>query len=285
MKRKHVSTPGLFSAAALLAMNFGCGKSEQPAATTSQEQPAAEGAVWHPTGDEGNITGKVVFKGAAPKFKAISMDADSVCAAKHSGPVYPQAVVANSNGTLSNVIVYVKSGLEGKTFQVPDQAVTLDQDGCMYKPHVVGIQARQQLKVITTDKTTHNIHPMPKVNREWNVSQPPGADPILQTFSRPEVSIPVKCNQHPWMRAYIHVLSHPFYAVTGEDGTYELKGLPPGKYEVEALQEQYGAMTQSVTVAAKQSVSSDFTYQSQQAYRPGSLKMMPALELACCGDK
>ena len=101
---------------------------------------------------------------------------------------------------------------------------------------------------------------MPKVNREWNVSQPPGADPIIQTFNRPEVSIPVKCNQHPWMRAYIHVLSHPFYAVTGDDGTYELKGLPPGKYEIEAVHEQYGAMTQPVTVAAKQTVSSDFTY-------------------------
>jgi hypothetical protein len=276
----------LSSAAVLLAMNFGCSKSEQPAATSNPEQPAAaEGAVWHPTGDEGSVTGKVSFKGEAPKFKAISMDADSVCAAKHSGPVYPQAVVVNSNGTLANVIVYVKRGLEGKTFKVPDEAVTLDQDGCMYKPHVVGIQARQQLKVITTDKTTHNIHPMPKVNREWNVSQPPGADPILQTFSRPEVSIPVKCNQHPWMRAYIHVLSHPFYAVTGADGSYELKGLPPGKYEIEAVQEQYGAMTQSVTVAPKQAVSSDFNYQAQQAYRPGSLRLMPAIEMACCGAK
>ncbi len=140
------------------------------------------------------------------------MDADAVCAAKHSKPVYPEVVVVNSNGTLRNVFVYVKSGLDGKAFAVPDQPMVLDQDGCLYKPHVVGIQARQNLKVVTSDKTTHNIHPMPKVNREWNVSQPPGADPIMKSFNRPEVGIPVKCNQHPWMRAYIHVLGHPFYA-------------------------------------------------------------------------
>lgn len=291
MERKHVSatcvrTLCLFSTAGFLAFNLGCGKSEQPAATSSQEQPAAaEGSVWQPTGEEGTITGKVSFQGQAPKFRAISMDADSVCAAKHSGPVYPEAVVTNGNGTLRNVFVYVKTGLEGKTFKVPDQPVTLDQDGCMYRPHVVGVQARQQLKVVTDDKTTHNIHPMPKVNREWNVSQPPGADPIIQTFSRPEVSIPVKCNQHPWMRAYIHVLSHPFYAVTGEDGTYALKGLPPGKYEIEAVHEQYGAMTQQVSVAPKQTAPIDFTYRAQQAYRPSSLQVMPALEIACCGEK
>lgn len=291
MKRKHVSatwfrTSCLFSTAALLAFNLGCSKSEQPTASSSPEQPAAaEGTAWQPTGDEGTIAGKVNFEGQAPKFKAISMDADAVCAAKHSGPVYPEAVVANSNGTLRNVFVYVKSGLEGKTFKTPDQPVVLDQNGCMYKPHVVGIQARQQFKVITSDKTTHNIHPMPKINREWNVSQPPGADPIIQTFSRPEVSIPVKCNQHPWMRAYINVLSHPFYAVTGEDGTYELKGLPPGKYEIEAVHEHYGAMDQQVTVAPKQSAPADFTYKAQQAYRPSSLQVMPALEIACCGEK
>ena len=107
----------------------------------------------------------------------------------------------------------------------------------MYKPHVVGIQARQQLKVVTSDKTTHNIHPLPKVNREWNVSQPPDADPIMQSFSRPEESIPVKCNQHPWMRAYIHVMSNPFYAVTGDDGSFKIEGLPAGEYELEAMHE------------------------------------------------
>lgn len=260
-----------------------CGGSKEPS-KTAEEKPAAEGQVWHPTGDEGTVTGKVAFQGQPPKFPAISMDADPVCAAKHSGKVYPEAVVVNDNGTLRNVFIYVKTGLEGKNMAVPDQPVELDQEGCLYVPHVLGIQAGQNLKVVTSDKTTHNIHPMPKVNRDWNISQPPGADPIIKTFTRPEESVPVKCNQHPWMRAYIHVMSHPFYAVTGKDGTYELKGVPPGTYEIEAVHEQYGGQSMKVTVPAKGSATADFSYKAEQAYRPSSLKTVPALALACCGE-
>lgn len=271
-------------AVAALIFALGCGQSQQPA-EVSEQQPAAEGAAWKPTGNEGSITGKVNFKGQAPTFRRISMDADAACAAKHSTPVYPESVVVNGNGSLRNVFVYVKTGLEGKTFAVPGDPAVLDQVGCMYKPHVVGIQARQNLKVVTQDNTTHNIHPLPKVNREWNVSQPPGADPILRSFSRPEATIPVKCNQHPWMRAYIHVVSHPFWSVSGEDGTFKLEGLPPGDYEIEAVHEEYGAQTQKVTVAPKATASLDFTYSADQAYHPSSLKMVPALVLPCCGGK
>lgn len=270
--------------AALVGLTLGCGPSERPSEVT--EQPAAtEGAVWQPTGNEGTISGKVNFQGQPPKYRPLSMDADAVCAAKHSGPVYPEVVVKNDNGTLRNVFVYVKSGLEGKNFAVPQQQVELDQEGCMYKPHVLGIQARQELKVVTSDNTTHNIHPLPKINREWNVSQPPGADPIIQAFSRPEVSIPVKCNQHPWMRAYIHVMSHPFYAVSDDQGAFELKGLPPGDYEIEAVHEEYGAMTQRVSVGPNASQSVEFAYTAGQAYHPSSLEMLPALVLPCCGEK
>jgi hypothetical protein len=262
----------------------GCGGGSDT--KTADKQPAAaEGGVYQPTGDEGSITGKVAFTGTAPKAKAILMDADSVCAAKHKEPVYPETVVANKNATLRNVFVYVKTGLEGKTFAVPTDPVTIDQDGCQYKPHVMGIRARQNLKVVTSDDTTHNIHPMPKVNREWNVSQPPKADPIIQSFSRAEVSVPVKCNQHPWMKAFINVVDNPFFAVTGDDGTFELKGLPPGTYEIEAIQEHYGAQTMKVTVAAKGAATADFTYKPDQAYLPSSLKLMPALVLHCCGEE
>jgi hypothetical protein len=271
------------AAVALTLVYTGCGGGGEKKA--EEASPAESAAVYQPTGDEGTIRGKVNFQGQPPKFRALSMDADAVCAKKHSGPVYPEAVVANSNGTLKNVLVYVKSGLEGKTFAVPGDAVTLDQDGCIYKPHVVGIQARQNLRVVSSDNTAHNIHPMPKVNREWNVSQSPGADPIIQSFSRPEVSIPVKCNQHPWMRAYIHVLSHPFYAVTDGEGNFEIKGVPPGKYEIEAVQEEYGAMTQAAELAAKGTVPVEFTYQAKQAYRPSSLEMMPAMVISCCGHE
>ena len=264
----------------LLALSVSCGGGgEQTKEGAPEAAPAEGGAVWKPTGQEGSVAGKVSFQGTAPKYRAISMDADSVCAAKHSGPVYPETVVANSNGTLKNVFVYVKTGLEGKNFEVPAQPVELDQKGCLYVPHVLGIQARQQLKVVTSDDTTHNIHPLPKVNREWNISQPPKADPILQTFSRPEETIPVKCNQHPWMRAYIHVTRHPFYAVSGDDGSFKIEGLPAGEYELEAVHEEFGAMTQKVTVAAGQAASADFSFNAKQAYRPSSLKMMPALVL------
>lgn len=275
MNRKRIVSTALFALAALVMAGCGGAKEETQ---TAEQAPAAEN-VWRPTGEEGSVTGKVNFQGKPPKFPPIQMDADAACAALHKTRVYPEAVVVNDNGTLRNVFVYVKSGLEGKTFQVSDEPVELDQKGCMYVPHVLGIQARQNLKVVTSDNTTHNIHPLPNVNPGWNVSQPPGADAIIKTFSRPEVSIPVKCNQHPWMRAYIHVLSHPFYAVSGSDGGFEIKGLPPGKYEIEAVHEQYGAMTQSVTVPAKGSAPVEFAYKSEQAYRPSSLETMPALVL------
>jgi hypothetical protein len=265
--------------ASLLALGFGCGGSKEEAKSGTEEKAASNENVWKPTGDEGSITGKVSFQGQPPKYPPLSMDADAVCASKHKSPVYPQAVVKNGNNTLRNVFVYVKTGLEGKTFAVPDQPVVLDQNGCMYVPHVIGIQARQNMKVVTSDNTTHNIHPMPNVNPGWNVSQPPGADPIVKAFPRPEVSIPVKCNQHPWMKAYIHVLNHPFFAVTNDDGTFEIKNLPPGNYEIEAVQEDLGAQTQKVTVAAKSPATADFSYNAKTAYQPSSLKMMPALVL------
>jgi len=270
--------------AGLAAFLMGCSRSKEPT-KGAEEQPVKEGAVWSPTGEEGTIAGKVNFEGQPPKLRPISMDADAVCAAKTTGQVFPETVVTNSNRTLRNVFVYVKSGVEGKTFSVPESPVVLDQNGCLYKPHVVGIQARQNLRVVSSDNTTHNIHPMPTVNQEWNLSQSPGADAIVKVFSRPEVSIPVKCNQHPWMRAYIHVMSHPFFAVTSELGTFELKGLPPGNYVVEAVHEQYGAMTQQVKVDSKQTASLDFTYRAAQAYHPSSLETMPALMLSCCGKE
>ena len=275
---------GVCAGMILALISAGCGGGGQ-STNKPDEARSTDAAVWKPSGNEGKVTGKVNLQGQPPKFKALQMDADPACAKKHSGPVYPEAVIVNGKGALRNVFVRVKSGLEGKTFAVPEEPVTLDQEGCLYKPHVLGIQARQKLKIVSSDDTTHNIHPLPKENREWNVSQAAGSDPIMQSFSQPEVSIPVKCNQHSWMRAYVHVLSHSFFAVTGEDGTFEIKGLPPGKYEIEAVHELFGAMTQSIEVPENKDVKADFTYKPARARGTSSLKNLPAMVLACCQAK
>jgi plastocyanin len=260
MSRKFAIT--LSIAAAL--MFLGCGQKETsaPEEKTSEatEQAAAPTPIDQAT--VGSISGKVSFQGAKPKTPRIMMDQDPVCVQKHSGPVMVEDGAVNGNGTLPNVFVYVKSGVEKYTFAVPTQPVELDQDGCMYKPHVVGIQVGQTLSILTKDATTHNIHPMPKDNREWNMSQAPNAAPLEQKFSRPEIMIPVKCNQHPWMKAYVGVTKNPFFVVTGSDGTFTIKGLPPGDYTIEAWTATFGTQEQKVTVGAKESKTADFTFKS-----------------------
>jgi plastocyanin len=205
------------------------------------------------------ITGKIAYEGQKPKPALIRMDAEASCAAAHKEPVYSDQVVVNDNNTLEYVFVYVKEGLGDKAYASPKESVELDQKGCMYHPHVIGVQTGQPVKVVNSDPTTHNVHPVPANNREWNKSMAPGIGPIEQTFAREEVMIPVKCNVHPWMKSYIGVLKHPFFAVTGKDGTYEIKGLPPGEYTIEAWHEKLGTLTQKVTVAAKESKTVDFT--------------------------
>ena len=169
-------------------------------------------------------------------------------------------MVVNDNGTLKYAFVWIKSGLPDKTWQVPTTPVTLDQNGCMYKPHVIGVMAGQNIEIKNSDPTNHNIHPQPQTNQEWNESQPPGSADKMQTFARQEVMIPVKCNIHPWMRSYIGVVAHPFFAVTGDDGTFTIKGLPPGTYTIEAWHEKYGTSDQTITVAPKDTKTQDFSF-------------------------
>src|SRR6185312_3876636 len=198
------------------------------------------------------VKGKAVFKGTPARLRPISMDADAACAAKHKGgPVLPETSVINkADGSLKNVFVYVSKGLEGKKFPTPSTAVVLDQSGCEYVPHVFGIMPNQPFKVVNSDATTHNVHAMGQANPEFNVGQRAGAPPIVKTFTKPEVTIPILCNQHPWMRAVAHVVSNPFYAVTDANGAFTIKGLPPGKYTITAIHEKYGTQNQEITVAA-----------------------------------
>ncbi len=238
-----------------------CARREEPA-RTEEAAPAAAPAA-SPVVDPATaatVTGKVLFAGTRPVMRPISMDAVPACARQHAAAPRSEEVIVNENGTLRNVFVRVKAGLPTAQWPVPSEPVVLDQHTCIYKPRVIGVMTNQTIKILNSDPTNHNIHPLPKINREWNESQPPGGEPKLKTFAREEIMIPVKCNVHPWMRAYIGVVSHPFFSVTGTDGTFTIKGLPPGEYTLEAWHERYGTQELKVTVAPKETKTADFTY-------------------------
>ncbi len=200
--------------------------------------------------------------GKKPGRKKLQMAADPVCAGKHTeAPALSEVVVVDDDGALHNVFVYVKTGLEGKKFDVPTEPVVLDQNGCMYKPHVFGVRAGQPIKILNSDGTLHNIHPKPKVNTEFNQAMPKFRKQMTKTFDKAEIMIPVKCDVHPWMQAYIGVMDHPFFNVTGDGGTFALKDLPAGTYTIEVWHERLGSQTQEVAVKDGESAAIDFTFQ------------------------
>jgi plastocyanin len=212
----------------------------------------------------GTLKGKVRFTGRKPQSHEIDMDQDPECARLHKGGhVSDESMVVGANGSLANVFVYVKSGLEGKSFAPPEAPVTIDQKGCWFRPRVLGIQTGQTLKVTNSDPVTHNIHPLAQVNREWNHSQSQTDPPITRRFMRQEIMIPVKCNIHRWMRAYIGAVEHPYFAVTGEDGSFTISNLPPGNYTVAAWQEKLGTQEQPVALASSAAAEIAFTFKGE----------------------
>jgi plastocyanin len=233
-------------------------KEEAPASSPSAEQPAsAPAATPIDPATVATVSGTVKFDGAAPKEAKIDMSQDPAC----KGMNQAENVVVD-NGDLANVFVYVKDGLGNRTFDVPKDPIVLDQSGCKYHPHVLGVMAGQTVQIKNDDQTTHNIHPTPKDNREWNESQPPSSPALEKNFAREEIMLPVKCNQHPWMKMYINVVKNPFYAVTDKSGKYEIKGLPPGDYTIAFVQEKLGEQDQKVTVAAKDSKTVDQSFKA-----------------------
>jgi len=187
------------------------------------------------------------------------MAADPSCAKQHSTPVLNQDVVADAKGALQNVVVFVADGLGDRTFDPPTQPAVIEQKGCVYQPHVLALQANQRLEVVNDDPTSHNVHATPVSNREWNKAEPPGTRVDL-AFAREEVAIPVKCNVHPWMRSYVAVFKHPYFVVTGTDGSFDLRNLPPGTYTIEAWHEKLGTATQKITVGANDTKAIDFVF-------------------------
>jgi hypothetical protein len=253
---------GLASAIVLSLFVAGC--SSKPSQTSEQPSsaPAAPAAASVNPATAGEITGTVKLVGTAPKMRVIQMGADPACEKTGMGPMHSEQVVVGSGNTLQYVVVYIKSGLGNYSYPTPTEAVTLDQKGCMYSPHIVALMTNQQLSVVNSDSFLHNIHVIPKINREWNEAQPAGAPPIVKTFPRAEMAIPVHCNIHPWMSSYIFVFDNPYYAVSGDDGTFTIKNVPPGTYTVEAWQEKYGTQDMQVTVGASQTKTADFSFKA-----------------------
>ena len=208
------------------------------------------------------VKGTVKVAGAIPKPSHIDMSADPKCVQARPGGGMTQEIEADAKGDLQNVIVYVSQGLPADLkFEPPKEPAEIDQKGCMYQPHVVAVRANQELKVVNSDKTTHNIHPMPNNNRELNQSQAPGV-PFSMTFAREEIAIPVKCNIHPWMHSYIAVFKNPYFAVTGKDGTFEISDLPPGNYTLTAWHEKLGTTVQKVSVGESETKTIEFAFKA-----------------------
>jgi plastocyanin len=205
----------------------------------------------------GTITGKVTYTGTPAKQKDIDMSKEPSCAKQHATPVKTETVVTGANSTLENVVVYVSGGADDAS--APAQAVTFTQKGCQYLPHVLAMHTGQELDVVNADQTSHNIHPLAKINHEWNKSQPPGTPPIKDKWDQPEF-IEVKCNIHPWMHGWFAVLKTNHYSVTGSDGSFSLPNLPPGKYTITAWHEPDGRQTQDVTITGNETKSIDFSF-------------------------
>ena len=208
------------------------------------------------------VTGTVTFDGKAPALKPLSVEAEPVCHKKHGGKPAPnEALVLGPGNTMANILVFVSKGLPaGKTFPVPKTPVTLDQDGCVYKPHVMGIMVGQTYRILNNDGILHNIHTLPKVNPAFNRGQPATVKEMTTTFGKPENVFQVKCDVHPWMSAYIGVFTHPFFAVTGPDGKFSLPNLDAGTYEITAWHERLGTQSASITVAANETKAQNFKF-------------------------
>jgi plastocyanin len=208
-----------------------------------------------------SITGTVVFDGKAPALRPLAMDADPTCAKKHTGPVPNEMLVLGTGNTMGNILVWVSKGLPaGKTWPAPKTPVVIDQNGCLYKPHVMGIMVGQTYKVLNSDGVLHNIHTLPQVNKAFNQGMPATLKEATTTFDKPEGTFHIKCDVHPWMSAYMAVFSHPFYSVTSADGKFTISGLDPGTYEITAWHEKLGTQTASITVGASDTKTQNFKF-------------------------
>jgi plastocyanin len=235
--------------AIVIVMLAACGGGSEPSSGQATPAPAATAAPTDTADGPGILTGTMTFDGTPPPAPRLRMDSDPRCTPE-GGATSELLVVGPGNG-LQNVFVYVKDGLGARTYATPTTPVMLDQKGCRYVPHVFGVQVGQPVQITNSDPTLHNVNSAPKDNRGFNFGQVPSTPPVTRTFDKPEVLVPFRCDVHGWMNAHAGVVAHPFFAVTKPDGSFEIKGLPPGTYTIEAVHEQLGRQTQSVTVDGK----------------------------------
>jgi plastocyanin len=208
----------------------------------------------------GTISGTVVYEGKVPALKPLAVAAEPMCAKKHA-TVPNEALVLGAGNSMANVVVKVVSGLPaGKTWPAPTTPVTMDQIGCQYVPHVLGVMVGQPFKVLNSDGVLHNVHSLPKVNRSFNMAMPPTRKEATETFTKAEGMFVVKCDVHPWMQSFVGVFDHPFFAVTGTDGKFSLANLPAGTYEIEAWHEKLGTQKSTVTVGASDTKTASFKF-------------------------
>jgi plastocyanin len=249
--------------AALAAGVAACGGSDQSKSASPGTVKAAADAKHVDVATSATVSGKVVFEGTPPENPTINTSSDPACSA--GGQLRSESYVVDKGSGLQNVFVYVKDGLGNKyIFDTPTTAVQIDQKGCHYVPHVVGLRATQPLEFVNSDSTLHNIHGMPKSNPEFNQGQPIQGMKNAFTFPTAEALIPIKCDVHSWMNAYVGVVDHPYFAVTGDGGRFELRGLPPGTYTIEAVHEKLGRQSLPVTLAEKDSKDLTFTFKTAQ---------------------
>ena len=241
----------------LFAIAVACGGGESPQEPLSSETTPTVAPVDEATA--GNLAGTVALEGTPPEAEQIRMNSDPVCV-KEATNTETEYFTVGSDGGLGNVFVYVKEGLDDRSFPAPSESLTLTQEGCRYQPHVFGIQVGQTLEVLNGDPTLHNIHATPEVNDEFNTGQPIEGMKFERTFTSAEVMIPFKCDVHGWMNAYVGVLNHPYFAVSDNAGAFDISTLPPGDYVIEAWHEKLGTQTQNVTIGENETKEISFQF-------------------------
>ncbi len=244
---------------AMLVVLAGCGGGDDSSALPPVPGGGGGGgASYDPATATATVSGNIVFEGEVPEAARIQMAADPFCLS-HSEGATSQEVLVTDGGQLQNVILYVRSGHEGESYGVPGDAIVINQQDCTYAPHVFTMMANQELTIKNSDTTLHNIHAFAEVNTPFNIGQPVEGMETTKTFEQPEMPLPIRCDVHRWMSAFVGVFDHPFHTTSGDTGSYELN-LPPGTYEVVAWHEKYGEQVSTLEVADAEAAELNFTF-------------------------